>query len=190
MLGAVRLSQPQKLSERLQRMTALSRSSSVLWLRVHDLLWGYLWDGQNKYGILKRNQRQRAEEFPPPAATSRNIPAIGDRLYGTAVVGGGPLGGGRRRESESLHAFNGAPNPWMGPGHSKGCPYGRRLEKPIRGLSATGYVAPAHERGWHPPSLDPFEAIAHDGEASGVADRGAQCPVTGAGGPGGDDGGA
>src|SRR5262249_46669178 len=30
----------------------------------------------------------------------------------------GPLGGGRRRESESLHAFNGAPNPWMGPGHS------------------------------------------------------------------------
>jgi hypothetical protein len=28
----------------------------------------------------------------------------------------------------------------------------------------------------------------HDGEAGGVADSGAQCPVTGAGGPGGDDG--
>src|SRR5262249_54902510 len=51
------------------------------------------------------------------------------------------------------------------------------------------YVAPAHGRGWHPPSFDPFEPIAHDGEAGGVADSGAQCPVTGAGGPGGDDGG-
>src|SRR5260370_38567506 len=76
----------------------------------------------------------------------------------------------------------------MGPGHS-GCPYGRRLEKPIRALSGTGYVAPAHGRGWHPPSFDPFEASAHDGEAGGVADRGAACPVTGTGGPGGDEGG-
>src|SRR5262245_38294450 len=75
------------------------------------------------------------------------------------------------------------------PDIATGCPYGRRLEKPIRGLSGTGYVAPAHGRGWHPPSFDPFEAIAHDGEAGGVADSGAQCPVTGAGGPGGDDGG-
>ena len=75
------------------------------------------------------------------------------------------------------------------PDIATGCPYERRLEKPIRGLSGTGYVAPAHGRGWHPPSFDPFEAIAHDGEAGGVADRGAQCPVTGAGGPGGDDGG-
>ena len=75
------------------------------------------------------------------------------------------------------------------PDIATGSPYGRRLEKPIRGLSGTGYVAPAHGRGWHPPSFDPFEAIAHDGEAGGVADSGAQCPVTGAGGPGGDDGG-
>jgi hypothetical protein len=75
------------------------------------------------------------------------------------------------------------------PDIATGCPYGRRLEKPIRGLSGTGYVAPAHGRGWHPLSFDPFEAIAHDGEAGGVADSGAQCPVTGARGPGGDDGG-
>jgi len=34
----------------------------------------------------------------------------------------GAAGGGRRRESESLHAFNGAPNPWMGPGHSNWVP--------------------------------------------------------------------
>src|SRR5262249_45479504 len=75
------------------------------------------------------------------------------------------------------------------PDIATGSPYGRRLEKPIRGLSGCGYVAPAHGRGWHPPSFDPFEAVAHDGEAGGVADSEAQCPVTGAGGPGGDDGG-
>src|SRR5262249_60810291 len=73
------------------------------------------------------------------------------------------------------------------PDIATGCPYGRRLEKPIRGLSGTGYVAPAHGPGWHPPSFDPFEAIAHDGEAGGVAASGAPCSVTGAAGPGGGD---
>src|SRR5215470_907970 len=36
----------------------------------------------------------RRRDSPPPAPTTRNIP--GDQPDGTAVIGGGPLGGGRR----------------------------------------------------------------------------------------------
>src|SRR5215831_16654040 len=35
-----------------------------------------------------------------------------------------PAGAAAGGEPESLRAFNGAPNPWMGPGHSNGLPLG------------------------------------------------------------------
>src|SRR5262245_19604878 len=46
---------------------------------------------------------------------------------------GGRWGGGGGWEPESLRAFNGAPNPWMGPGHSNWVPLWAAAGKTYQG---------------------------------------------------------